>query len=137
MPAEPSSRAWWPATSTATENLLHLQHDLAFGVPFLEVIEGGLPSVGRNAGARLATTPYVLFLDADVELPEPYLGLLRANPVAWAFYQKQPPSYLKAVNWWIAGARKDETRRRRLDSLIAYSVRAERVPQFTWKKASG
>ena len=39
----------------------------------VEVIEGGLPSVGRNAGARLATTPYVLFLDADVELPEPTL----------------------------------------------------------------
>lgn len=39
----------------------------------VEVVEGGLPSVGRNAGARLATTPYVLFLDADVEFPEPTL----------------------------------------------------------------
>jgi len=39
----------------------------------VEVIEGGLPSVGRNAGARLAVTPYVLFLDADVELAEPTL----------------------------------------------------------------
>lgn len=39
----------------------------------VEVIEGGLPSVGRNAGARLATTPYVLFMDADVELAEPTL----------------------------------------------------------------
>jgi glycosyltransferase involved in cell wall biosynthesis len=37
------------------------------------VVPGGLPSVGRNAGARLATTKYVLFLDADVELPEPTL----------------------------------------------------------------
>ncbi len=39
----------------------------------VEVIPGGLPSVGRNAGARLSTTKYVLFLDADVELPEPTL----------------------------------------------------------------
>ena len=39
----------------------------------VEVVKGGLPSVGRNAGARLATTRYVLFLDADVELPEPTL----------------------------------------------------------------
>src|SRR5665213_92828 len=39
----------------------------------VEVILGGLPSVGRNAGARLATTRFVLFLDADVELPEPTL----------------------------------------------------------------
>src|ERR1700748_3121459 len=36
----------------------------------VEIIPGGLPSVGRNAGARLATTRFVLFLDADVELPE-------------------------------------------------------------------
>ncbi len=39
----------------------------------IEVIPGGLPSVGRNAGAKLATTPYVLFMDADVEIPEPTL----------------------------------------------------------------
>ncbi len=34
----------------------------------VSVIPGGLPSVGRNAGARLAVTPYVLFVDADVVL---------------------------------------------------------------------
>jgi glycosyltransferase involved in cell wall biosynthesis len=39
----------------------------------VEVIPGGLPSVGRNAGARLVTTKFLLFLDADVELPEPTL----------------------------------------------------------------
>jgi glycosyltransferase involved in cell wall biosynthesis len=39
----------------------------------VEVIPGGLPSIGRNAGARLATTKFLLFLDADVELPEPTL----------------------------------------------------------------
>jgi glycosyltransferase involved in cell wall biosynthesis len=39
----------------------------------VEVIPGGLPSIGRNAGARLATTKFLLFLDADVQLPEPTL----------------------------------------------------------------
>lgn len=39
----------------------------------IEVIPGGLPSVGRNAGARLAETPYVLFIDADMELKDPAL----------------------------------------------------------------
>jgi glycosyltransferase involved in cell wall biosynthesis len=34
----------------------------------LTVVPGGLPSVGRNTGARLADTPYVLFVDADVVL---------------------------------------------------------------------
>jgi glycosyltransferase involved in cell wall biosynthesis len=36
----------------------------------IEVIPGGIPSVGRNAGARRATTPYVLFIDADMELTD-------------------------------------------------------------------
>jgi glycosyltransferase involved in cell wall biosynthesis len=32
----------------------------------MTVIPGGLPARGRNNGARLAKTPYVLFLDADI-----------------------------------------------------------------------
>jgi glycosyltransferase involved in cell wall biosynthesis len=36
----------------------------------IEVIPGGLPAVGRNAGARGARTPYVLFIDADVEVAD-------------------------------------------------------------------
>src|ERR1700724_4297092 len=39
----------------------------------IEVIPGGLPSIGRNAGARRASTPYVLFIDADMELKDPTL----------------------------------------------------------------
>jgi glycosyltransferase involved in cell wall biosynthesis len=33
-----------------------------------EVISGGLPAVGRNAGARLAQSRFVLFMDADIKL---------------------------------------------------------------------
>jgi glycosyltransferase involved in cell wall biosynthesis len=32
----------------------------------IEIIDGGTVSYGRNAGAKLATTPFVLFIDADV-----------------------------------------------------------------------
>ena len=39
----------------------------------IEVIPGGLPSVGRNAGARRATSRYVLFIDADIEFHDPSL----------------------------------------------------------------
>jgi glycosyltransferase involved in cell wall biosynthesis len=35
------------------------------------VIPGGMPAVGRNRGAALADTPYVLFLDADIEMAHP------------------------------------------------------------------
>jgi len=34
----------------------------------VEIVPGGMPSVGRNNGARRADTQYVLFLDADIAL---------------------------------------------------------------------
>ncbi len=39
----------------------------------VRVIPGGLPSVGRNAGAALADTRYILFIDADIEPASPSL----------------------------------------------------------------
>jgi glycosyltransferase involved in cell wall biosynthesis len=51
----------------------------------IEVLPGGLPAVGRNAGARRAATHYVLFLDADVELRDP--SLLRRSVRAMQRHQ--------------------------------------------------
>src|SRR6202161_4581676 len=34
----------------------------------VSVIRGGMPSVGRKLGAAHAESPYILFLDADIEL---------------------------------------------------------------------
>ncbi|MBI4598867.1 glycosyltransferase [Candidatus Uhrbacteria bacterium] len=35
------------------------------------VVEGGMPGPGRNRGAETAISPYILFLDADVQLLDP------------------------------------------------------------------
>jgi hypothetical protein len=37
----------------------------------IEIIQGGQVSEGRNNGAKLVTTPYILFLDADVRFFSP------------------------------------------------------------------
>jgi glycosyltransferase involved in cell wall biosynthesis len=37
----------------------------------VRVIRGGMPAVGRNRGAALADSSYVLFLDADIEMAHP------------------------------------------------------------------
>jgi glycosyltransferase involved in cell wall biosynthesis len=34
----------------------------------ITIIDGGYPSVARNKGSELSTTPYILFLDADIFL---------------------------------------------------------------------
>jgi glycosyltransferase involved in cell wall biosynthesis len=53
------------AKSTDSTRLIASTNAFELGLN-LEIIDGGLPAVGRNAGAKLATTPYVLFLDADI-----------------------------------------------------------------------
>lgn len=38
-----------------------------------KIVDGGLPSVARNNGAKVSTQPILLFLDADVVLPKQFL----------------------------------------------------------------
>lgn len=59
-----------------------------------------------------------------------YEDEIRANPKAWDFLQSQAPHYRRAVHWWIQSAKKEETRRKRLASLIEWSEKGERIPQF-------
>jgi glycosyltransferase involved in cell wall biosynthesis len=39
----------------------------------IEIIEGGPVSVAKNNGAKLVTTPYILFIDADVRFKDKYI----------------------------------------------------------------
>ena len=61
------------------------------------------------------------------QLPEPFAGLLRGNKKAWEFFQAQPPSYRKTIGWWVVSAKQDETRRKRLEKLIAESAAGRRL----------
>lgn len=71
----------------------------------------------------------------SAELPAVYAGKLNKNAAAWKFFQSQPPSYRKAVNWWVVSAKKEETRLKRLDTLIEDSAAGRTIPQFTvWEK---
>ena len=61
------------------------------------------------------------------ELVEPYLGKLKRNKGAWKFFQAQPPSYRKVMNWWVVSAKQEETRLKRLDKLIEESAQGQRM----------
>jgi uncharacterized protein YdeI (YjbR/CyaY-like superfamily) len=69
-------------------------------------------------------------------LDEAYERTFQANPSAWAFFQSQAPSYRRAATWWIMSAKKDETRQRRLATLIEASAEGKRpAPLIDPKKA--
>jgi uncharacterized protein YdeI (YjbR/CyaY-like superfamily) len=60
-------------------------------------------------------------------LPSAYLKLVKVDPDAWAFFQAQPAGYRRTVAWWIMSAKQEETRRRRLATLIQSSRDQRRV----------
>ncbi len=70
----------------------------------------------------------------SVNLEEPYNGLLKKNGAAWSFFQTQPASYRKAISWWIISAKREETRLKRVEKLIANSAQAQRLPEFMPRK---
>jgi uncharacterized protein YdeI (YjbR/CyaY-like superfamily) len=60
--------------------------------------------------------------------------LFRENKAAWADWQKRPAGYRKTVLGWIAGAKRAETRAKRLKELITVSAEGRRLPQYDWQK---
>jgi uncharacterized protein YdeI (YjbR/CyaY-like superfamily) len=51
----------------------------------------------------------------------------RANPKAWEFFQRQPTWYCQTLIWYVMTAKKQETRARRLEKLIAVSEAGRRM----------
>ncbi len=60
------------------------------------------------------------------EFDEPYLGLMKKDKTAWAFFQAQPPSYRRTLIWYVVSAKQEETRLKRLKKLIEESARGRR-----------
>lgn len=51
----------------------------------------------------------------------------RLNRKAWRWFRQQAPSYQQTVTWWIASAKRIETRQKRLARLITDSSAGRRV----------
>ena len=54
----------------------------------------------------------------------------RKYKTAWKFFEAQAPSYRKTAAFWLMSAKREETRQRRLESLIEHSKKGERIPPF-------
>ena len=51
----------------------------------------------------------------------------RSNRKAWEFFQTQPASYRQLAIWYVMTGKKEETRRKRLENLIACSEAGRRL----------
>jgi uncharacterized protein YdeI (YjbR/CyaY-like superfamily) len=55
----------------------------------------------------------------------------RSNTKAWEFFQAQPPGYRTMATFWVVSAKREETRRRRLATLIDDSAHGRTVRPLT------
>jgi uncharacterized protein YdeI (YjbR/CyaY-like superfamily) len=55
----------------------------------------------------------------------------RANRRAWAFFSEQAPSYRRTATYWVISAKKEETRRKRLKTLIEDSAAGRTLRHLT------
>jgi uncharacterized protein YdeI (YjbR/CyaY-like superfamily) len=55
----------------------------------------------------------------------------RANGDAWEWFSAQSPSYRSLATFWVASAKRPETRARRLATLIECSADGRRIPPLT------
>jgi uncharacterized protein YdeI (YjbR/CyaY-like superfamily) len=71
------------------------------------------------------------FEQADPEFADDLERRFRRNRKAWRFWEEQPPGYRKAATWWVVSAKREETRLRRLATLIEDSGNGRRLAMLT------
>ena len=78
--------------------------------------------------ARLAhRTAVYAFEQPPKDFPPALRRRFRAEPRAWAFWEAQPPGYRRIAIYWVVSAKREETRHRRLATLIDDSGHGRRL----------
>lgn len=54
----------------------------------------------------------------------------RANKAAWEFFHSQPPWYQRVCTYWVVGAKREETKLKRLSELIGHSRNRRTLPRL-------
>jgi uncharacterized protein YdeI (YjbR/CyaY-like superfamily) len=103
---------------------------------------GELIAEGRMEGAGLAAfearredrSRVYTYEQGDTSAEDRVEVELKRHRAAWAFFRSQPPWYRRTSARWVMSAKRDDTRRRRLASLIADSSAARTIRPLTRKK---
>lgn len=66
----------------------------------------------------------------DATLPDAMVARFEEAADAWEFYQAQPPGYRRQAARWVTSAKRQETRDRRLATLIDDSGNGLRIKQL-------
>ncbi len=97
----------------------------------------------RRAGLKAfeardeARTGVYSFERQSATLAPSYQARFRKNKKAWRYFEHEAPWYRRTSTHWVMSARREETRERRLATLITHCARGERIPPLQRTPKSG
>ena len=68
--------------------------------------------------------------DRNIPLSPAFEAEIMANAPAWAFLTALAPSYRRDSIWWVMSAKREDTRRKRFDILVASSAEGLKIPSL-------
>ena len=80
--------------------------------------EGRMTKAGLEKFKHAENDPRFKLLKRDFEIPEFVIEGLKANEKAWREFKNLAPSHKKQYVWYIASAKREETRRKRMEDTI-------------------
>jgi uncharacterized protein YdeI (YjbR/CyaY-like superfamily) len=102
------------------------------------IADGRMKSVGLKAYEARGEKAG---LNYSYETRRPFDPALKAQfeskARAWAFFTAQPPGYQRIALWWVMNAKREETRLKRLKTLIADSAAGRRLGVASGKAKGG
>ena len=113
-----------PRTSTSTWSVVNVKRAKEL------IAAGRMTAAGRKAfEARRddRTAIYSYEQRKSAAFAADQVKQFRRKAKAWAFFQKQAPSYRRAAAHWVISAKREETRAKRLATLIADSAASRHV----------
>jgi uncharacterized protein YdeI (YjbR/CyaY-like superfamily) len=100
-----------------------------------ELIEAGrMRPAGRKAFEARRHEPsgiYSYEQRGQAKLGREFERQFRSNRRAWEFFRGQPPGYRTTATYWVVSAKREETRRRRLATLIDDSAHERTLRPLT------
>lgn len=122
---EDSRRQRWtprrPGSTWSAVNVAHVERLRAEGL----MHPAGIAAFDARSPERTAVYSYE---GEEITLPPEQLDLLRADPAAWAFWEAATPSYRRLAASWVTSAKRETTRRSRLESLVQDCAAGRLVP---------
>jgi uncharacterized protein YdeI (YjbR/CyaY-like superfamily) len=94
--------------------------------------EGRMTEAGRKAFAArtIERSERRSFGQQVVRMPPALRRAFQADAPAWAHFQTRPPGYRKTATWWVVSAKREETRARRFQRLVAASRQGSPIGQL-------